>query len=95
MATDQATADYEYEQERREVLQDNEADWVEFESALPESQTIPTLCTQCIQWQPASLADSTTSAMTGCCAVRSATKLPQQSQTYAERCRFYEEDIPF
>jgi hypothetical protein len=98
MATDQATADYEYEQENRAALQDNWADGAESEVSQPISPPIPKLCAHCLNWQPARrlhLADGTTQLIPGFCAVRAAADLPQQPQTYAERCRFYAEEIPF
>jgi hypothetical protein len=97
MATDQATADYEREQETHAALQDDWANWVEREmpqSKLPMSK----VCAQCVNWQPARrlhLANGTTQLRSGFCTVRVAADLSQLPQTYAECCRFYEEDIPF
>ena len=101
MATDQATADYEAEQEKRERLQDEAAlaqllaeETLEHASDIPP----PLLCAQCINWQPdrrLHLADGTTRLRPGYCATRAAADLPQMAQAYAQQCRFYEEEIPF
>ena len=101
MATDQATADYEAEQEKRERLQDDAAlarslaeDAVSHASDAPP----PSLCAQCINWQPnrrLHLADGTTRLSPGYCTTRAAAALPQMPQAYAQQCRFYEEEIPF
>jgi hypothetical protein len=98
MATDQATADYEDEQGAHEELQDSWAEWAESEMPQPISQPISKVCAQCVNWQPARrlhLANGTTQLSPGFCTVRAAADLSQLPQTYAERCRFYEEDIPF
>lgn len=98
MAIDQATADYEREQERREALEDDWAVWAESEQPWPTYPPIPKVCPQCVNWRPARrlrLADGTTQPSPGFCAARAAAALPQMSQDYAERCRFYEEEIPF
>ncbi|MGB7085294.1 MAG: hypothetical protein WBD47_07050 [Phormidesmis sp.] len=98
MATDQATADYEREQENRAALQDDWTDWAESEIPSPPSQLMSRICDRCVNWQPARhlyLADGTTQLTPGFCAVRAAAGLRQRPQAYAEHCRFYEEEIPF
>ncbi|NJM99732.1 MAG: hypothetical protein HC800_23645 [Phormidesmis sp. RL_2_1] len=98
MAIDQATADYEREQEKRAALQDAWADWHEHETSESLSQPLPPVCAQCVNWQADRrlyLADGSTQLSPGYCAARAAADLPQMSQEYAERCRFYEEDCPF
>ena len=98
MATDQATANYEQEQAKREFLDANRADWAEPEIPQSSEQFLPSVCAQCVNWQPARqlrLADGTTPHTPGFCIVRAAADLPQMPQAYAENCRFYEEDIPF
>ena len=95
MAIDQATADYEREQEKRAALQDNWAEWAEPQSTC---QPISKVCPQCVNWRPERrlhLADGSTQTAPGYCAARAAADLPQMSQDYAERCRFYAEEIPF
>jgi hypothetical protein len=98
MATDQATADYEHEQEKREALEDDWADWVECE--MPQSSNEPLLpvCDQCVNWQSPRLlhlADGSTQTTPGFCAARTDDDLSQMTQDYAADCRFYEEYIPF
>jgi hypothetical protein len=98
MATDQATEDYEREQEKRAALEDDWADWVECELPQPVSLPTPRLCAQCVNWQPARqlyLADGTTQPTPGFCAIRAAANLPQMAQGYAAECQSYEEEIPF
>ena len=101
MATDQATADYECEQAQRAALQDDWAEWVESEQPQPACLPIPRVCPQCVNWQPEQtlvlmhLADGSTRPVPGFCTARAAADLPQMSQDYAERCRFYAEEIPF
>ncbi len=102
VVTDQATADYDYEQQRRAVFQDDWAEWAEAahsQPTLPDPQFIPTkVCAQCVNWQPErmlNLADGTIRIAPGFCTARAAADLPQMSQGYAKRCRFYKERIPF
>ncbi len=95
MAIDQATADYEAEQEKREALEDARAVRAESELSQP---VIPKVCAQCVNWRSSRLlhrADGTTWRRPGFCVVKAAVDLPQMPQTYAERCRLYEEEIPF
>lgn len=101
MAIDQATADYDREQAQRAALQDDWAECVEREQPQSTSSPIPKVCPQCVNWKPEQalvlmhLADGSTRPVPGYCAVRAAADLPQMSKEYAERCRFYEEKIPF
>ncbi|WP_240518967.1 hypothetical protein [Leptolyngbya sp. BC1307] len=98
MTIDPATADYEREQERRAALEDDWAVWAESQQPWPTYPPIPKGCPQCVNWRPARrlhLADGTTQLSPGFCAARAAADLPQMSQDYAERCRFYAEEIPF
>lgn len=98
MPIDQATADYEREQAQRAALQDDWADWTERKMPQPPSPPIPKVCVQCVNWRPARLlhlADGTTRSAPGFCTARAAADLPQMSQDYAERCRFYVEETPF
>jgi len=98
MAIDQATADYEREQEKRTIIQDDWADWNERETPPPPGQSLPPVCVRCINWQPERqlhLADGTTQLRVGFCATRAAADLPQVAQNYASECRFYEEEVPF
>jgi hypothetical protein len=63
MATDQATADYEHEQEKSAELQDSWAAWVECEMPQPSDELAGKLCVQCVNWRAARLlrlADGTT-----------------------------------
>ena len=101
MAIDQATADYEAEQEKRERLQDDAAlsrSLTEDASAhISDAPPLP-LCAQCVNWQPdrrLHLANGTIQTRPGFCTVRAAANLPQMSQTYAQQCHFYEGEIPF
>ncbi len=99
LVTDQATADYIYEQERRAALQDDWAEWAESEQPWPTPQWIPTkVCHQCVNWRAERLlhlTEGSTRTAPGFCTARAAADLPQMSQGYAERCSFYEECIPF
>lgn len=99
LVTDQATADYDYEQQRRAALQDDRAEWAETAHFQRTTQFIPTrVCAQCVNWQPErmlNLADGTIRIAPGFCTARAAADLPQMSQGYAKRCRFYKERIPF
>ena len=98
MAIDQATADYEREQENRATIRDNWADWNERETPESPSQPLPPVCTQCVNWQPERqlhLADGSTQRRVGFCSIRAAADLPQMAQSYASECQFYEEEIPF
>ncbi len=101
MATDQATADQEYEQERREALEDMWEMWAECEQPQPIPQLMPAkACAQCVNWRPERLLH-----LEGCifprptpgfCTPRAAAGLPQVPPDYAERCPFYAvEDISF
>lgn len=96
MTTDQASADYAYEQERREAQHDNRAYW--HETKPPRTAFVPDQCSQCINWQPdrlLHLADGTTQCSPGFCTIRAAADLEQMPQDYAAKCLLYEEDIPF
>ena len=98
MATDQASADYEQEQANRVALSDNKAFWAEEEVPPSSSEPFIKQCVQCVNWHPARslhLADGTTQESPGFCTLRAAADLAQLPQSYAEECRFYEEDIPF
>ena len=95
---DQATADYEREQENRTTIQDSWADWNQCETPPYPNQSSPPVCAQCVNWQPERqlhLADGTTQRRVGFCASRAAANLSQMAQNYASECRFYEEEIPF
>ena len=101
MPTDRATADYEAEQQKREKLQDGCALEISLtedaiEHALDSSPS--PVCAQCVNWrsqrQP-HLADGATSLTRGFCTTRAAADLPQMSQDYAQKCSFFEEEIPF
>ena len=98
MAIDQATADYEREQEKRTTIQDDWAAWNERETPPPPSQSLSPACAQCINWQPERqphLVNGTTQRRKGFCATRAAANLPQMAQNYASECQFYEEEVPF
>lgn len=95
MAIDQATADYETEQVKREALADDQAVRAERELSQP---IIPKVCVQCVNWRSSRLlhrADGTTWLRPAFCVARAAVDLPQMPQSYAERCRLYTEDCPF
>ena len=65
MAIDRATADYEHEQENRTSIQDDWADWNQCEAPPLPSQSLSSVCAQCVNWQPEQqlhLADGTTPA---------------------------------
>ena len=100
MATDQATADYEAEQQKREQRTDEHAlerSPVATAEPSPTSPPLP-VCAQCVNWQAQRwlhLADGTTRLRPGYCGVRAAADLPQISQDYAKQCSLYEEYIPF
>ena len=97
MATDQATADYEAEQERLAALRDDYALERSLADAIPAPPPSP-VCAQCINWQAQRwlhLADGISQLSPGYCAVRAAADLPQMSQDYAKQCALYEEYIPF
>ncbi|MEM6453272.1 MAG: hypothetical protein AAF703_23510 [Cyanobacteria bacterium P01_D01_bin.105] len=101
MATDQSTADYEAEQEKRSHLQDDAARERSLaQDALAHTSDSPPqpLCAQCVNWQPDRLlylTDGTTQTRTGYCVTRAAADLSQMSQAHAQRCHLYEEEIPF
>ncbi|PZO16891.1 MAG: hypothetical protein DCF25_11900 [Leptolyngbya foveolarum] len=98
MAIDQATADYEREQENRTVTQDDWAEWSECETSPPTSQPLPPVCAQCVNWQPERplhLADGTIFHRPGFCETRAAADLSQMSQDYAQRCRLFKPTVPF
>lgn len=99
LVTDQATADYAYEQENRARLEDAWASWTEAEQPCPSPELPPPkVCAQCVNWQPERhlyLADGTVRTAPGFCTARAAADLQQMSPDYAERCRFYKEYIPF
>ena len=101
MPTDRATADYEAEQQKREIAQDGLAlaqSLTEDEREHSSDAPIPPACAQCVNWrsqrQP-HLADGATSLTRGFCTTRAAADLPQMSQDYAQKCSFFEEEIPF
>lgn len=101
MVIDEATADYEAEQQKREQRADDRA----LERSLAEAAQSPTptpppspVCAQCTNWQAERWVhptDGTSRLRPGNCAVRAAADLPQMSQDYAKQCQFYEEYIPF
>ena len=101
MATDQATADYEAEQEKQAHLQDDaarERSLTQDALAHPSDAPPQPLCAQCVNWQPDRLlylADGTTQTRPGHCITRAAADLSQMSQEYAQHCHLYEEEIPF
>jgi hypothetical protein len=95
MATDQATADYEREQEKRAALEDDWADWVECELPQPFDEPSWPVCTQCVSWQPTRLLHLATQPTPGFCTVRAAVDLPQLAQGYAAECQLYEVDQLF
>ena len=96
--TDQATADYAHEQERRAALdRDWEALWAEYEQPTPQ-RTAAKRCAQCINWSPERLlhlANGNNQPLPGSCGIRADGELPQMSQEYAEHCSFYEVEEPF
>ena len=97
--TDQATAECAREQEKRECLEDDWANWIETEQPCPIPELIPAkVCAQCVNWKPVKLlhlADGTTRLAPGFCTARAAADLLQMSQSYAKHCSFYVEEIPF
>ncbi|MFK8186018.1 MAG: hypothetical protein AB8B99_21800 [Phormidesmis sp.] len=98
MATDRANVDYEREQEILAALRDSCADWVEAEASQHAFQPLPKVCAQCLNWENERLlhlADDSTWRRLGYCAARGAADLPQLPQNYAERCKLYEEEMPF
>ncbi len=99
LVTDQATADYDCDQEKRARLEDDWAKWAEREQPCPTPELVPPkVCAQCVNWKPERhlrLADGTNRIAPGFCTARAAADLQQMSQDYAERCSFYEECIPF
>lgn len=93
----QASADYAREQAKREALDDERARWADSEPPEPTSEPNK-VCAQCVNWRPERplhLADGTTRPSPGFCASRAAAALPQMLPAYAERCRLFEEEIPF
>lgn len=101
MATDQATADYEAEQEAREKIQDDSArerSLAQDNLAHASDPPPQPLCAQCVNWeQPRTLhlTEGTTRLRPGYCAIRAAADLSQMSQAHAQQCDLYEVDIPF
>ena len=100
LVTDQATADYAYEQENRAHLEDDWASWMENEQPCPSPELVPQkVCAQCINWRPERhlrlAADGTQQTAPGFCTARAAADLQQMSPDYAEHCRFYEVKEPF
>ena len=95
--TDKATAECACEQENRARIEDDWASWMETEQPCPT--LLPQkVCAQCVNWQPERhlyLANGTVRTAPGFCTARAAADLQQMSPDYAERCRFYEEYIPF
>lgn len=98
MATDQATADYQYEQSRREALDDSRAEWTDDQSPWPDQPAIAPVCAQRVNWRAARklhLADGSTVCSSGFCTLRAVADLQQMSQTYANQCDFFLQNIPF
>jgi hypothetical protein len=98
MAIDQATADYEREEEARAAREDDWADWVEGELPQPFDEPPLPVCAHCVNWQPTRqlyLVDGTALPTPGFCVVRAVADLPQMAQGYAQHCRLYEENHPF
>ncbi|MEO1391076.1 MAG: hypothetical protein AAFV85_27395 [Cyanobacteria bacterium J06634_6] len=55
-------------------------------------------CNQCVNWRPPralQLANGTSHQSIGFCEARAAAEMEQMPKEYAERCRLYEEKIPF
>ncbi|MEL7223572.1 MAG: hypothetical protein AAF810_27995 [Cyanobacteria bacterium P01_D01_bin.36] len=101
MPTDRATADYEAEQQKREIAQDGLAlaqSLTEDEREHSSDAPIPPACAQCVNWRSQRqlyLADGTISLNSGFCTTRAAADLLQLSQNYAQNSSFFEEEIPF
>lgn len=99
LVTDQATADYDCEQENRARLEDDWANWIATEQPHPTPELPPAkVCAQCVNWQPVRLlhlADGTIRTAPGFCTARAAADLLQMSQSYAKHCAFYVEETPF